>query len=489
MEFSLTHKKGIKIECDTLVIGKFADKGFTGDLKSVDKELNGAVKDAVVAEKFEGKEGKTLLLNTLGQIKPTRVLIVGLGKSSDFDTNSIRKSAILAASKVKGFSVTVCFSLGIKHEKGFNKALIDGVILGNYKFAKYKSNNDKENGIETVLIRTDKSAAVDFEDELNDARSISEAINFTRDLINEPPAYLTPTKLASYAEEIAEEGGLKIQIFDKEEMFRRGMNGILAVNKGSDEPPKFIHLTYEPAKKASKSIAIVGKGVTFDSGGLSLKTAESMRTMKMDMGGAGVVLGVMRAISQLKPGHRVHGIIPSTENMTGGSAYKVDDVICALNGKTIEVINTDAEGRIILSDALSYAAELKVDEIIDLATLTGACIVALGSYTAGLMGNNASVIERVKKAAETSGEKVWELPMDEELRPQIQSSIADIKNAGSRWGGAITAAMFLENFVSDTPWAHIDIAGPAYIEKGGTYYPKGATGFGVRTVVSYILNR
>jgi leucyl aminopeptidase len=308
-------------------------------------------------------------------------------------------------------------------------------------------------------------------------------------MVNEPPVYMTPSRLADIASVIAGEGGMKCEIFDLDEIKRRGMEGLAAVSKGSSEPPRFIHLSYEPHKKPRATLAVVGKGITFDSGGLCLKPADSMRTMKMDMAGAAAVLGIMKAIARLKPPVKVHGLISSCENMTGPGAYKPDDVIRAYNGKTIEVINTDAEGRIVLSDALSYAVHLKVDEIIDLATLTGACMVGLGTYTAGLMGNNQKLIDRIKKAADSAGEKIWQLPMDEELRPEIKSEVADMKNAGSRWGGAITAAMFLENFVGDTEWAHIDIAGPAYNEKESTWNPKGGTGFGVRTLVSYIMDR
>jgi leucyl aminopeptidase len=249
-----------------------------------------------------------------------------------------------------------------------------------------------------------------------------------------------------------------------------------------------MHLTYEPKGSVKKTVAVVGKGITFDSGGLCIKPRDSMRMMKGDMSGAACVLGVMKAIPRLSPSIRVHGLISAAENMPGARAYKPDDIIRALNGKTIEVIDTDAEGRIVLSDAISYAVGLKVNEIVDLATLTGSCIVALGNYTAGVMGNNERLINRIIKAAKLAGEKVWQLPMDEELRKEIESDVADVKNVGSRWGGAITAAMFLEKFVGDTPWVHLDIAGPAFLEKGGDWYPKGGTGFGVRTIVRYLLS-
>jgi leucyl aminopeptidase len=328
-----------------------------------------------------------------------------------------------------------------------------------------------------------------FKEEIAHAHALADSISLVRDMVNEPPLYMTPSKIADTASAIARESGMKCEIFDLKEIKRRGMGGLAAVTSGSTEPPRFIDLTYEPRGKYKTTLAIVGKGITFDSGGLCIKPADSMRTMKMDMAGAAAVLGIMKAVARLKPSVKVHGLISSCENMTGPAAYKPDDVIRAYNGKTIEVINTDAEGRIVLSDALSYAVHLKVNEIVDLATLTGACMVALGTYTAGLMGNNQKLIDRILKAAGSAGEKVWQLPMDDELRPEVRSDVADMKNAGSRWGGAITAAMFLENFVGDTPWAHIDIAGPAYNEKDSAWNPRGGTGFGVRTVVSYIMDR
>ncbi|MGH7890145.1 MAG: leucyl aminopeptidase, partial [Thermodesulfobacteriota bacterium] len=345
----------------------------------------------------------------------------------------------------------------------------------------------KGNGIKTVEFISSTVAERSFNQEVEFERAISDATNFARDLINEPPIVLTPARLADFAREIAAEGKLQCEIFERDEMEKRGMGGLIAVSLGSEEPPKFIHLTYEPRKKPTKTVAVVGKGITFDTGGLCIKPRDSMRTMKMDMSGAACVLGVMKAITKLNPSVRVHGLISATENMPGGKAYKPDDIIRALNGKTIEVIDTDAEGRIVLSDALSFAVELKVDEIVDLATLTGACIVALGNYTAGLMGNNERLIEKIIKAAKLAGEKVWQLPMDDELRKDIESDVADVKNVGNRWGGAITAAMFLEKFVGDTPWAHLDIAGPAFMERGGDWYPKGGTGFGVRTIIRYLL--
>lgn len=489
MDFKLSGANILRVKCSVLVLGRFEEDGITGSIKKVDGALGGALGLVSQDEKFNGELGKSILVNTLGKIGADRILLTGLGKKAGFSSDNLRRVGIVAAKKIKPFSDNVAFGLEIDGKRGDVSALIEGFVLGNYEFDKYKTNNKKGNGIKTVEYISNRVGEKVFKEEVEFARTIAEATNFARDLVNEPPAVMTPTRLAGIAEEIAKEQKLQCQIFDKEEMERKGMGGLLAVSLGSEEPPRFIHLAYEPRKKATRTVAIVGKGITFDTGGLCIKPRDSMRTMKMDMSGAANVLGVMRAITKLNPAVRVHGLISATENMPGGKAYKPDDIIRALNGKTIEVIDTDAEGRIVLSDALSYAVELKVDEIVDLATLTGACIVALGNYTAGVMGNNEKLINKIIKAAKLAGEKVWQLPMDEELRKDIESDVADVKNVGSRWGGAITAAMFLEKFVGDTPWVHLDIAGPAFIERGGDWYPKGSTGFGVRTIIRYLLEK
>ncbi len=492
MEFHFTTASPVDIECDVLVIGKFSDERLGTLARKVDRSLSRQLSRVLEEGGVRGRLGETELLTTMSLISPRRVLLVGMGEKKGAGPDVARKAAIVAVKKVRSFARRVAFALDLEQEPDVYEALMEGVLLGDYSFDKYKTSNDKRpgKGLGRVDVVVGRLPTPEVEEEVvSTALTMAEATNFTRDLVNEPPVSLTPTALAEVAEELASECGLAVTVHDRDDMLREGMGGILAVNKGSSEPPKFIHLTYEPERRTRRSVAVVGKGITFDSGGLSLKPADSMRTMKMDMAGAGAVLGVMKAVARLKPSCRVHGLIPSTENMTGGAAYKVDDVIRILGGKTVEVVNTDAEGRIVLADALSYALRLKVDEIVDLATLTGACIVALGNYTAGLMGNDRTLLRRLARAAARAGEKVWELPLDEELRRQLDSDVADLKNVGSRWGGAITAALFLREFVAGTAWAHIDIAGPAFLEKGGDFYPKGATGFGVRTVTRYLLER
>ena len=489
MEYKLIKGDPIKLKSNVLVVATYEDENISKTVKKLDDALKGAISNISKEENYKAKLGKILNINTIGKTGADRILITGLGKRSDYSPSNLKKIGIAVAKKVKGFASRVVFALDLEGNKLNNQYLITGLILGLYDFNKYKSGNNKEQKSISFDFIWHKLTEKDFYQSLIKAQCIAEATCFTRNLVNEPPDILTPTKLAEYAKQLADENGLECEIFNNIQIKEKGMGGLYAVSKGSLEDPRFIHLTYTPRRKSRKSVAIVGKGITFDSGGLCIKPADYMKTMKMDMGGSAVVLGVMKAITKIQPNVKVHALISSCENMLGGGAYKPDDVVTALNGKTIEIINTDAEGRVVLSDALSYAVQLNVDEIVDLATLTGACIVALGNYTAGVMGNNQMVVNRILKAANTVGEKVWQLPMDDELRKDIESDIADVKNVGSRYGGAITAAMFLEHFVNDTPWAHIDIAGPAFIEKGGEFYPKGATGFGVQTILQYLTER
>jgi leucyl aminopeptidase len=325
---------------------------------------------------------------------------------------------------------------------------------------------------------------------LKTAESYCEGAVLARDLINGPPSDVTPKVLADTARKIAKGKGIQLKVYDKKALKRMGAGGILGVNIGSSQEPFLIHLHYKPSGKPKKSIAIVGKGITFDSGGLSLKPAGSMETMKMDMSGAAAVLGVFSQLSRFKPNVEIHGIIPTTENMPGGKAYKPGDVLKALNGKTMEVLNTDAEGRLILADALSYAVRQKADEIVDMATLTGACVVALGSLVSGAMTNNPKLLERVKKSTLSTGESIWELPLVKEYREDIKSKVADIKNiGGGREAGTITAGLFLQEFVGDTPWVHLDIAGPAYLERefpALPYLSHGGTGLMVRSLLTFL---
>jgi leucyl aminopeptidase len=314
---------------------------------------------------------------------------------------------------------------------------------------------------------------------------VAEAVNFARELVNEPAGSLPPRKLAEAAAKMAKERGLKCEVLDEKQIEKMGMEGLRAVSRGSEEPPRFIHLTYAP-KGAKRKVVLAGKGITFDSGGLDLKPADGMLRMKYDMAGAAAVLGTALGLSLLKPKVEVHALVPTTENMPGSRAYKPGDVVKPLNGKTVEIGNTDAEGRVVLADALGYARDLKPDEMIDVATLTGACVIAVGNLAAGLFTEDEAMARGLQTAAARAGEYLWRLPLYEEYKELIKGDIADLKNVGPREGGAITAALFLKEFAQHPKWAHLDIAGAAFTEKDLPYSPKGGTGFAVRTLLEYL---
>jgi leucyl aminopeptidase len=361
------------------------------------------------------------------------------------------------------------------------QALAEGVSLGAYKFLRYKPNSEPT-AFTTLVIpgRKDSKVVAGFER----GAAVAGAVAWARDLVNEPAGALTPTALAEQAQRAAQKGDLDIEILDEIQIANEGLGGLLGVSLGSDQPPRLIKLTYNPPGRPTGSLVLVGKGITFDSGGLSLKPAEGMETMKTDMSGAAAVIGAMSVAREAGVTAKVTAFVPTTENMPGGRAIKPGDVLKIRNGKTVEVLNTDAEGRLILADGLSLAVELKPDAIIDLATLTGACMVALGIKVAGLMGNDDAWIEQVQAAAERAGESVWPLPLPSEYRKDLESEVADLKNiTGNRYGGALTAGLFLQEFVADVPWTHLDIAGPSRAPSEDGYIAKGGTGFGVRILV------
>ncbi len=453
------------VECDVLVVNMFEGENTTSALANT---------YAVGEDKFEGKFGTTYLLPTYGQENARKILVIGFGKKEEFNPNKLREA--VAKSIKKAMSVeakTVAFALdGVEFD--YSKEFTLGALIADYKFDKYKSEKDDKH-VETVYVQAGEA-------EVRKAEKIAAAMAFARNLANEPAQFATPCELASIALDL----GLETKIYDKDECEKMGMGAFLAVGRGSAQEPKFIHMKHTVANP-KKKIAIVGKGITFDSGGLDIKPASSMLTMKDDMSGAACVLGVMSVIKEFNPDVEVHGIIAACENMPGCSAYKPGDVLTAKNGKTIEVDNTDAEGRLTLADALCYACELGVDEVIDLATLTGACMVALGTNAAGIMGNDDELVKKLIETADRSGERYWQLPLWKEYFDSLKSDIADMKNTGSRWGGASTAGVFLKEFVKDVKWAHIDIAGVAFLESAQKELCKGASGAGVRTLLNYIL--
>ena len=449
---------------EVLVINKFEDEKTSQELANT---------YAVEKDHFEGKFGQTYLLHTLGKIPADKILIVGFGKKEEFDRNKMREAVAKAVKKLHQIKAKkAAFDFDVNTDYGKSAAI--GAMIADYAYDKYKS--EKAHHLEEITF------AKFSQEDVNEGIIFGGSMKFTRDLANTPAQIATPSKLAEIAKGFE---GIETKVFDREEIERMGMGAYLAVAQGSVQPPKFIHMKYT-GKNVKKKIALIGKGICFDSGGLDIKPPSSMLTMKDDMSGAACVLGVMKALSKLQPDVEVHGIIAACENMPSGSSYKPGDILTAKNGKTIEVDNTDAEGRLTLADALCYACELGVDEVIDIATLTGACMVALGTVASGIMGNDEEMIARLIKTAKDSGETYWQLPMFKEYKDSLKSDIADMKNTGSRYGGASAAGVFLQEFVKDTKWCHIDIAGTAYLEKPQKEFIAGATGAGVRTLLNYV---
>ena len=469
------------------LIGILAE-GATPELVCLDP-LTGDILElcrrAVINENFRAKAASTLKIPVVHEsIK--YVVLYGLGNEKEKLQDNIREGSFVisstAASK-KCFSVYV--SMPGAAERVSSRSAAEGAILGCYSFDKYLSQEEDEKFISPEIFYI---ADADSKG-LAEGIILSEAQCYTRDIANEPGNVVTPEVLAEKAVSLAKDFDLKCEIWNEEKILKEKMGAFYAVAKGSANPPRFIVLTWSPKGECRGHIALVGKGLTFDSGGLSIKPADYMTTMKGDKSGACAVLGAVRAVAQLELPWKVTAIIAAAENMPGGNAYRPDDILRARNGKTIEVNNTDAEGRLTLADALSFASELKPDKIIDIATLTGACAVALGTNTGGLFTNNDAFGEEVLRAAEITGERLWKLPMDDQtLRKAIKSPVADLVNSGGRYGGAITAAMFLEAFVDkDIPWVHLDIAAADFIKEERCYYVKGASGFGTRTLATLIM--
>jgi leucyl aminopeptidase len=420
-----------------------------------------------------------------------KIMLLGLGKKDKFTDESARICAGKAAQKAKELGVKEFSMLQFSNlDEGLVEAMTEGVSLALYSFDKYKEAKEPATKIEEVAILIN-SDSLKFQSVADKACLIVEAVNFARDIGNLPPNDCAPAQLASTALSLAQEHGMKARVIDRYELENMGMGGIVAVGKGSNNPPKLIILEYNGGSDQQKPYLFVGKAVTFDTGGISIKPGEKMDEMKFDKCGGCTVLAVMRAVASMKIAVNLVGIVPSVENMPSATSYRPGDIIRMYNGKTVEVLNTDAEGRMILADALAYGiATYSPKAVIDLATLTGAAIIALGANVAALIGTNDQLTDRLRKLAEKTGEKMWELPLYDEFHDQIKSTYADIKNIGGRPAGAITAAAFLSNFANGSPWVHIDIAGTAWTQDGThekSYNPKGATGFGVRTLVKLLM--
>ncbi|MCH8049715.1 leucyl aminopeptidase [Patescibacteria group bacterium] len=493
-------KKGdiLASEADLLVVGAYEGGDWDNDFMSrLNTLLGGKFKKLAQAQDFTGRVGQSLLFPAPDKMSVEYVFVVGLGKAGHSLKNTAREAAgnVVQTAKKLGLATVALEMFGEDdevhfHARSFAQAISEALLLADYTFETYKKKSKKSSLKEVTIVAENGRDANTAEKGVKEAISTIKGVILARDLVNTPAKDMTPTRLAEAAQDIAKSsrGAVRVRVYDREQCEKKNMGSYLAVAQGSEEEPKFIHLIYKP-KKVKKKIALVGKGITFDSGGLSLKAASHMETMKCDMAGAAAILGVFASLSALRPQLEIHGIIAATENLPSGRAIKPGDVVRASNGKSIEILNTDAEGRLTLADALHYAAKQKPDYIIDLATLTGACMVALGEEIAGVMSNNPKFANQVLNASAEAGEKMWELPLEKRYRKLLESDVADLRNiATTSYGGSLTAGLFLQEFVPEgTPWVHIDIAGPAFAERPiASYLGKGGTGFGVRTLVNLL---
>ncbi len=479
MNIDIKNIKGEDCACDALIF--LFPEDAAEELKKLPRAIAPFIKK-VFSKEFSGKQNEVFLMKAPDSVKPQRFLLVGLGKKDRISAEKIRQAG--------GKAATYLRSMGMKKaalSTDFLSALkispvefIEGALLGLYTYRKYKKDEDKK-FLENITLLA--KPAKELTEGLKRAEAVTGGVCFARDMVNTPANDMTPTHLAKAALSLRTKR-LSVKALDKNDAKRLGMGAFLAVAKGSREEPRFIVLDYKGAKGAP--VVLIGKSITFDSGGISLKPPDSMEKMKYDMAGGASVLGVMKAVAALELPIHLIGILPATENLPGGAAVKPGDVVRSLSGKTIEIINTDAEGRLVVADAIAYARRLKPRAIIDIATLTGACLIAFGNEAIAMMGNDRKLLDALRKSGENTYERVWEMPLFEEYKEYLKSDIADIKNIGGRDGGLVTAAYFLYEFAGDTPWAHLDIAGTAWAEKERPYVPKGASGVGTRLVLDLI---
>ncbi|MEN6575987.1 MAG: leucyl aminopeptidase [Phycisphaerales bacterium] len=499
------HVKTRKAECtacktDMLVVGRFSDGDAGEILRALDKKLDGAIARLAKIGDFTGKPKTQAVVYGNGRIGAERVLLLGLGERKKATLDTLRKAAATAANravdlKVKQVSLALHRSfLGRLDAEVAGRAIAEGVCFGAYRYDEFvtEKNNGRRASLVAEIVDSDSKQIKGLTPGLSAGAVIGQAQCYARTLANRPGNVIDPPALARIAQDLAR--GLKTvscTVFDEKKLRQKKMGGILAVGAGSRSGPRLIVLKYTPRKKSAKglpTVALVGKGITFDSGGISIKPAQDMDQMKLDKSGAIAVLAAIWAIAELELPVQVLAVIPSAENLPSGTSYRPGDIITTYSGKTVEILNTDAEGRMILCDAITYAAQQKCGVIVDIATLTGACMVALGTYKAGLMSNDDDLVSRIEKAAEESGESVWHMPSGDEYADEMKSKIADLKNTGSRWGGACSAAAFLRQFVGEAKWAHLDIAGMDVFAKATECSTLGSTGFGVRLLTTYLMN-
>ena len=495
MQITLDARPFAKLDSQALVTYAFEqDDPIQSVLSELDAAVGGALGKLAKSGELTGKSLEMALLHFPAGIAAERVLVVGAGKRNKFTTVELRRLAGAALRYLKSRSVKRLAFLVREDDRNAAaaQAVTEGLLIADFESDKYKTEKKNDKEIESALLAGFASApAAGTEAAISRGRIIALSQNFTRDLVNEPSNRLTPTMLADRAQSMAREAGLAVDILDEKRITDLKMGAILSVAQGSAEPPRVIVVTYTPpeTRPGALVIGLVGKAITFDTGGISIKPAEGMEKMKYDMAGGATMLGVMRAIAALKPAVKVIAVVPATENMPGGRAQKPGDVQIAMSGKSIEVLNTDAEGRLVLADGIAYAKQLGCTHLVDAATLTGAIVVALANVNVGVFGNNTAFTERVLASARAAGEKMWPMPVDDDYREMIKSSIADIQNISNfKGGGASTAAAFLREFAQDMPWVHLDIAGTAWLDDAKPWAAKGASGVAVRTLVDLIMN-
>ena len=480
-------------DVQALVAPIFKDeKADAGVLKELDDLTGGNISAALASEEFKGKDGETLYLPVIGTAKAKRVLLIGVGDQAEYKAPGTAVLAGAAARFLRGKSVKSFALITRSSDDAGNTAAAaaQGVVTSLFELDKYRTSDKEERTIDEVVVVSDGASQEDLDKGLERGRVIGDSMNFTRDLANEPANVLTPTEMANRANAMAAETGLSCEILDEAQMEQLGMGSLLSVSAGSEQPAKLIVLKYTPAASTGKDgalLALVGKGITFDTGGISLKPAEGMDAMKYDMSGGATVIGTMRAIGLLKPTVPVLGVVAAVENMPDGKATRPGDVVTAMNGKTVEILNTDAEGRLILADAVAYAETQGATRIVDMATLTGAVVIALGDVNTGILGTSQELIDEIIACSKEVGEKFWQLPVGKEYSAQIKSDIADIKNIGKgRKAGTIAGAVFIQEFVKDAQWAHLDIAGTAWNDEPKPHHSKGPSGVAVRTLLRLV---
>lgn len=504
MHIQITTQTVRDIAGDAIIVGaayKNTPKGthslqLSPTATDIDQLLQGLITARFTDGEFKGHAGELLTLHPQGQLATKRVIVIGLGVEEKIDRQSIRRASAIAARHLQHTGAQQIV-LGLAWENAnvqlaqAVQAAVEGTLLGLYTFSIYQhaASDGKKTSVSHIKLLANAAQKSEIEQAVQKGQIQAEATNFARTLINEPPNVLTPRELANRASAMAKEVELECEVFDKAKIAALHMGGLLGVSQGSVEPPYFIILRYRGAPDSAKGLALVGKGVTFDTGGISLKPAERMDEMKDDMGGGAAVIGAMQIIARLKPRINVTALIPTCENKPSGTAYLPGDILRILNGKTVEIVNTDAEGRLILADALSYAIKEGLSPIIDVATLTGGMVVALGSTMTGLFSNDAQLTQDLMAAGHIAGEKYWPMPLDDEYSEYIKSDIADIKQTGGRKASSVTAAKILENFVGNAKWAHLDIAGTSYVDSQKPYQEKGGVGVGVRTLAEFVLQQ